>query len=210
MSLVANFSLPIDDFVLGDALARDGVERVEFDCTIPARTDAMPYFRAWGSRFDEFVSAVEDEPAVENVALIDEFDGGNLYRAEWRSDVPSLLEATRQSEGTLREVRGDSRWRFELLFERRADLTAFTGFYADVDGGLRLERIRTLRDPFGDGYDLTAKQRETLVTAERRGYFSEPRALTMAELAGVLEVSPAAVSGRLRRGFSRLIQHTLL
>ncbi|WP_254525791.1 hypothetical protein [Natrinema caseinilyticum] len=47
MSVLAEFSLPTDAFVLGDALQADGIERVEFDCPIPARNGAMPYFWVW-------------------------------------------------------------------------------------------------------------------------------------------------------------------
>lgn len=61
-----------------------------------------------------------------------------------------------------------------------------------------------------DGYGLTAEQHEALVTAYERGYFEEPRGISLVELADELDISPAAASGRLRRGLTRLIGMTIV
>ncbi|MEF8780758.1 MAG: helix-turn-helix domain-containing protein [Haloferacaceae archaeon] len=61
-----------------------------------------------------------------------------------------------------------------------------------------------------DGYGLTAEQHEALVTAYERGYFEEPRGISLVELAEELGISPAATSGRLRRGLTRLIGMTIV
>lgn len=61
---------------------------------------------------------------------------------------------------------------------------------------------------FGD-HDLTPEQRDTLLTALERGYFEEPREITLQELAEVLDLSPTAVSGRMRRGQATLVARSL-
>lgn len=61
-----------------------------------------------------------------------------------------------------------------------------------------------------DGYGLTAEQHEALVTAYEEGYFEEPRGISLVELAEELGISPAATSGRLRRGLTRLIGMTIV
>ncbi|WP_177209261.1 helix-turn-helix domain-containing protein [Natronobacterium haloterrestre] len=208
--MIAEFSLPVDDFVLGNALQLDEIKRIEFDCKIPARTDSMPYFWVWGSQFDQFETVVDQEQAIDSVVAIDELDGTRLYRATWRARVSYLLEATKRSNGVIRGVAGDTRWEFELLFEQREDLVTFTDYYADTGMELELERLYSLSGTLADHDDLTPAQRETLITAEQKGFYDEPRSITMEELADELGVSLAAVSGRLRRGTSKLIRKTLL
>lgn len=210
MSVIAEFSLPVDDFVLGSVLQLEGIKRIEFDCNIPAQTDSMPYFWVWGNQFDQFEAAVDQEPAIDSVTAVDELDGTRLYRATWQSRVSYLLDATRRSNGVVRGVTGDTRWELELLFEQRTDLATFTDYYADTGMELELERLYSLNGTLADHDDLTPAQRETLITAEREGFYDEPRSITMEELADELDVSPAAVSGRLRRGTSKLIREALL
>lgn len=210
MSLIAEFSLPVDDFVLARALQLEGIDRIEFDCNIPARTDAMPYFWVWGSQFTQFESTVEKEPAIESVTVIDELEKTRLYFAEWQSHVSHLLDATRQSNGVIRGVTGDTRWEFDLQFEQHADVTTFVDYYTDTSMELELERLCSLSSVPTEHKDLTPTQRETLIAAEQGGFYNEPREITMDELAEKLDVSLSAVSGRLRRGTSKLIQNTLL
>ncbi|WP_254525792.1 helix-turn-helix domain-containing protein [Natrinema caseinilyticum] len=105
---------------------------------------------------------------------------------------------------------GEKRWTLEVLFETHADLKTFAGYYAESAVELTLNRVHSITKSADDRYELTSTQRETLVTAEQRGYYGEPRAVTMEELAGELDVSLPAVSGRLRRGTSQLIRNTLL
>ncbi len=59
------------------------------------------------------------------------------------------------------------------------------------------------------GAGLTDAQYDALVTAYRSGYFEEPRALSLSELAEELGISPTAASGRLRRATKRLVETQL-
>jgi len=52
--------------------------------------------------------------------------------------------------------------------------------------------------------ELTDKQREVLDTAREMGYFEVPRDATAAEIAEELDISPQAVSERMRRAISAL------
>jgi predicted DNA binding protein len=47
------------------------------------------------------------------------------------------------------------------------------------------------------------------VTAYKEGYFEEPRTTSLEELGDILDISPTAVGGRLRRGMAALIETTL-
>lgn len=58
-------------------------------------------------------------------------------------------------------------------------------------------------------YNLMAEQREVLITAEEKGYFSVPRDAQIEDIAAELDISPNAVSERLRRATGNLTRNTL-
>ena len=210
MGLVAEFSLDASEFVFGEALESPTISRIEFDCNIPARHGIMPYFWVWGREFEEFESAIEAEPAVGTVTRVDELADTRLYRAEWRSGVSDLLAATQESNGVIQAITGEIGWHIEMRFDRHEDLQTFTDWYAEAGAELNLERLYTLSQSLDAQDDLTPAQREALVAAEQRGYYNEPSDVTMEELATELDISLSSVSGRLRRGTSKLIRKELL
>lgn len=57
---------------------------------------------------------------------------------------------------------------------------------------------------------MSPVQRETLLTAYRQGYFGIPRRTNQADLAEELEISDSALSQRIRRGVSKLIERDVL
>jgi predicted DNA binding protein len=73
---------------------------------------------------------------------------------------------------------------------------------------IRLYDLQTLEE--GVPADLTDAQREALLAALEHGYYDQPRRISLEELGELLEISPQAVGGRLRRGTANLIQTNLL
>ncbi|MEF8757654.1 MAG: helix-turn-helix domain-containing protein [Halobacteriales archaeon] len=57
---------------------------------------------------------------------------------------------------------------------------------------------------------VTEQQREALTAAFEGGYFTEPREMSLEELADELDLSSTASAGRLRRGMKSLIGATLV
>jgi len=57
---------------------------------------------------------------------------------------------------------------------------------------------------------LTDQQREALVAAYENGYFTEPREVSLEELAASLDLSATAVGGRIRRGLKSLVGMTVV
>ncbi|MFB6224144.1 MAG: helix-turn-helix domain-containing protein, partial [Haloarcula sp.] len=51
----------------------------------------------------------------------------------------------------------------------------------------------------------TAEQQAALAAAHSEGYFEVPRGISQAELAKKLDISPSAVSQRIRRGMDQII-----
>lgn len=210
MSLVAEFVLPTETFVLGDALEKKEVDSIEFACNIPTRIGVMPYFWVWGTSFEGLEETIQQENSIETIELVDILENSRLYRAEWATAVQDFLDAVRESNGLLKTAVGEEQWEFEIVFEEQDDLATFSERCSEFGLDFELRRVYSLTEPVESNYGLTPAQRETLVVAEQGGYFNQPRDMTMEEFAEEMELSPAAVSGRLRRGLSNLIQRTIL
>jgi predicted DNA binding protein len=60
------------------------------------------------------------------------------------------------------------------------------------------------------GLGLTDAQVEALVCAHVHGFYDEPREISLEGLSSMLGISRTAVSGRLRRGATRLIEEVLV
>jgi predicted DNA binding protein len=210
MSLVAEFDLSTETFVLRDILERDGTESIEFACNMPTRLGAMPYFWVWGSSFDGIQETMLQEPSVREIKEIDALENSRLYRAEWGAPIQELLGAVQDTDGLFKTAVGKEQWEFEMIFKERDDLSAFSRRSSDIGLDFQLSHVHALTEPIEDDYGLTPPQKEALITAEQNGYFNQPRNVTMDELADEMGLSPGAVSGRLRRGCSNLIQRTLL
>ncbi|WP_458210662.1 helix-turn-helix domain-containing protein [Haladaptatus sp. NG-SE-30] len=80
-----------------------------------------------------------------------------------------------------------------------------------LDAGITF-RVRQLYDADPDseieGTRLTARQRDTVLTAFQSGYYDVPRGISQGELAEKLGVSTSAISQQLRRATGQLIAST--
>lgn len=212
MSIIAELGMKPNEFVLGDALSVPAVERVEFERVVPTRKAVMPFFWAWGSSFEAFEREAAAEPAITGVSTVDTFEDGRLYRAKWSERVPGFVRAIRENDALFQSGSGNAEgWRFELRFSDQESLTGFREFYEENDLEFSVRQLYRVAPPGNDdGYGLTPKQREILVAAVEEGYFDEPRALSLEDLADVLDISTPSASGRLRRATCRLAESTLL
>ena len=72
-------------------------------------------------------------------------------------------------------------------------------------GGNQLDRPSRLPGGYNPLDELTPVQRETVEAALELGYFDIPRGVSMEELAAELDITPNAVSERLRRAERTLL-----
>ena len=99
-------------------------------------------------------------------------------------------------------------WRQTGWFADRDVFSKFSSFW-QRNAGFHLHRLTQTGDaePPGDG--LTNRQNEALRIAFERGYFDVPRRASLDDVAAELDISPSAVSERLRRAQSQLIEETV-
>ncbi|UPV74939.1 helix-turn-helix domain-containing protein [Halorussus limi] len=210
MSVIAELSVPVEDFPLGRALAATPDMQVELERIVPTDTGALPFFWVWGDDVETFVAELEDQTDIDAVTVLDRVEDGALIRATWTS-TPGLVEGILQSAATLLEVnRYENVWRFRLRSPDREAVASLQRYCADNDIDLRLDRINSLTEvETGEQYGLTDDQRQTIVTAFEAGYFDDPRQTTLEELGDEFDISSRAVSKRLRGGLRNLVTATL-
>lgn len=212
MSSILEVSIDSEDFVLGRTLNVDFDVTITLEEVIPTGNRAKPYFWVSGSAVDAFEESVESDPTVEEIHQHLSLDDSALYRAQWAEQVQSLLYSIAEEEGTILDGVGSSgTWQFTLRFPDRDSLSNFRQRCDELGISLNVQRVYSVSaDQIDMAYGLTAKQRETLVTALEMGYFHVPRETTQQELADALGIQSSSTSETLRRATAQLIANTLL
>lgn len=212
MTVIADFTVPADDFALGRIMeVRRGIN-VKLETMVPTGESLMPYFWVPAEDADSVEAVLRDDPLTVNVERVDEANGEVLFRIAWTAKINGLVDALLDTEAVVLRAEGTGDdWVMELRF---GDYDALSEFYqgcTQQDIRIDLDKVHSsLEDPSNAGYGLTSEQRETLLAALESGYFEVPRETTLVELGERMGISDSAVSQRLRRGLSKLLDETLL
>lgn len=211
MSVVAEFTVEADEFLLGELVSEFPSLTVEIERVVPAENRVMPYVWAHGGDLKPFERALADSDHVIASTVLDEFDDGALYKIEWEESAEELIAGIGRMDATVLEARGDDAWEFRIRFENHSGLAEFHRFCREHGVAYRLDRVYSLADApeYDSSLGLTPAQREALTLAVRQGYFRVPRAVTFAELAGELGISEQAMSERVRRGADAVLRNAL-
>lgn len=211
MSVIARIEVPAEEFVLGDALeAYDGVT-VHLESMVPTGNATIPYFWVDRGNTEVMQRALEENPVVESVRVVDETDQEALLRVDWSSEINGLIEVITATSGVVLEGSGmGDRWQFRVRFPDYDEL--FTFYRQCVDNGIPLDisRVHNPTEPTRTtDYGLSEAQERALLTALELGYFDVPREITLVGLAEELGISDSAVSQRIRRGLGSLLRQTI-
>lgn len=212
MSVIAEFSIPAEQFALGHLLeVREGV-RIRLESMIPTGESMIPYFWVSSPDIEEVERTLQDSPVVEEVKIVDRVEDEALFRVEWSDDINGIIEAIIESETVIMKGNGHGDyWTFEFRFPEYEDLSNFYRTVVDNGVSVDLESIHNPIESSGsDTTQLSSEQREALLAAYQQGYFAVPREVTLVELADQLGISDSAVSQRIRRGLSKLLADGLL
>lgn len=210
MVLLTTFEIPADAVSLGRALAADPSLRVELDRVVPTERSVLPFFWVWGGDPTAYERALRKEPIVRSLTRLDSVGDGTLYRAEWDAGASDLIQGFVESKAALVQAEGTVEGgRFQLRFPDRAAAATFQEYCSTHEIPARLVQAHDLRGREPAGPPLTDAQREALALAFERGYFDQPRGVSLGELGETLGVSPQAVGGRIRRGTANLLRQEL-
>lgn len=211
MSLFGEFHVPADEFVFHAALEAEPTTVIEIERVVATDQLLTPYF--WVSKVSPatFETAAADDPTVERVQQLDDFEDATLYRAKWVDRIEPLVYAYTHIGAVILSAEGQkTEWTLRMRFDDRKTLDEFNTYLSDEDVAFDLRQLYETTHPRSSGqFGLTPKQYETLTTAWEMGFFDLPRATTMEGVADALGIAPQSVSDRLRRAQDTLIQEAL-
>jgi len=212
MSVIAEFSVASEDFALHNSLTAAPEMVVEIEQVVATMEDrVMPYFWVTGGDQSKFEAAFRDDETVTGVTAVDETEDAKLYRAQWTDNVETIVYAYVEIGATILDALGRNEgWELRMRFDDREKLSEFRE-YCDAHGiAFELNQITEQEQPMASAqYDMTPKQRETLVKALESGYYDVPQGVTMSELADELDISQQALSKRFHTGHRNLVRSTL-
>jgi predicted DNA binding protein len=211
MATVMEFSSPAAEFPLGTVFENVPGVTVELERLIPHETLIIPYFWVRGASIEDVEAAFDSHAGIVSVELVDSVEDEYLLRAEWESEYFGVLNAlAAASIAVLTGVGTADGWHFEVRGEDREAISDFRTSCQEHDIPIEITAIHALLPVQDDGYELTATQREALVSAYEHGYFDSPRESSLEEIAAELGITQQSLSSRLRRGHRRLIGGALI
>ena len=210
MSVIAELSLPADEFHLGRILRVQEGTRVMLESIVPVGDKSVPFVRVFEGR-DSFESAVSKDSAVEEIRLISEHDEELLYALDWDITHDDFFEGVIKYDGTVMAATGsETRWGFELRFEEHEELSDFMEFCKGNGLNVSVDRLYNPTKPdAGPWYGLTSAQRTALLRAVEAGYYAIPRETSTSELASEFGIGSQAMTERLRRAVTNLVTNTI-
>lgn len=208
MSIVAEFTIEAEQFLLGRVLRAGGEMNIEIERVVPASKRVMPYVWVSGGDRTAFEEAVRATDEVRELLHLDTIGSRSLYRIGWDETVESLIYGMVETNATILEAHGRDNWLFRIRFNDHESLSAFSEYCQIHDIRLNVRRVHNLtaNELNDDPFELTDEQREALELALEKGYFEVPRRATLSDLAADLDVSQQAVSERLRRGTHKVMK----
>jgi predicted DNA binding protein len=220
MSVLAEFTVPAEEFVLADTLTSSSGMRIEIKRVAGGESTVTPYFWASNGDFASFEDALHDDEMVREVLTLErddettaEGEEDRFYRVTWEMTVPDLVSAVSEAKATVLEAVSEDGgdWEVKVLFPHEEALSAFHDYCVEHDFDVEPQRVYEPKNPQGRAeYGVTEAQQEGLEAAYHAGYFAVPREQTLTEVAETLGISRNALSARLRRGHRNLLANTLV
>jgi hypothetical protein len=211
MTIVGEFRIPTDDFLLADPLDTAPGCHVDLVRVTVEPNVLSPFFRVTTLDLASFHDALADDPAVERRTRLETTDDTALYRVRWDLDGTNIPAIYGEYEGSVVETTATpDGWDLGVRFVDRDAFDAFRSQLREADVEFRTRRLTTGAETVADATSgLTEKQEEAIRRAWQLGYFDSPRATSLETVAEDLGISPQALSERIRRGQRSLFAHTL-
>lgn len=208
--IITELTIPAEQFALSETLSTVPETVVDVDRVVAhTSTEIMPYFWTAGPDYEEFERAAKNDPSVEELTRIDEFEEEVLYRAKWVQNVECVVYTYTEPGATLLDVTGrDEHWELRLRFDDEDDLTQFRNYVSENRLRANVERLyKPSHPPSRSRPVLTEKQREVVIAGLRSGYYEIPRETRPSELAEEFGISQQALSKRFRRAHRALAEN---
>lgn len=209
MTLIADISLPSTTFPLGRVMQSFPEATMELERVVPLRETIMPFLRVENCDPATVESSLQNHRQVKRVDVCTTAETEALFEIHWSPSSGGLIEALLNANATVLDARGTAEtWDFRLRFATHEDLSSFN--IALTETGIPVTLRRIYHPPLDEVAPISPVQRETLLSAYHQGYFQVPRRINQSDLADELDISDSALSQRIRRSVSKLIETDLL
>lgn len=160
----------------------------------------------------ELEAMLDEDLTVESFDLVDWTDGNGIYYIQHTPETKLISTAVTDVNGFLAHTETkQGGWLVRLLLPDKEALTVIWEWARSNDVSFEIIEVYGNNETAGDtSYGLTPEQRQALTVAYEKGYFGEPREISLSEVATEIDLSSTAMSGRLRRGMRNLIGATLV
>jgi predicted DNA binding protein len=205
------FTLSHPDIALTQAAEEVPDVTIRPEHVVPDPDGTFLVFSVFGGDIDAFVRALDDDDTVSDPLVLSNMHESRCYRVTLTGEPMTVTQLVTRNRGRLVDVVGSGgEWEIGAQFPDRDTFMQFRKDCTDRNVSFRLHRLS-----WDDGDTdlqrnvLSTEQLDALKRAYEAGYFDVPRSVSQLELADQLEISPSAVSQRLRRATSRLVEATL-
>lgn len=212
MSITAKVRITHERLALVPTLQRLGdvdIRVITQGTTNPGAT-SFPFLFEYPDR-EALETSLDADPTVERYDLIDWTEGTGIYYIEHTPETKLISSAVADVGGFLVRTETDGYgWMVRLLLPDREALNSIWTYANENDIDLDIVELYGNDDAGADSsYGLTEEQRVALQVAFEKGFYEEPRDISLSEVADELGLSSTAMSGRLRRGTRNLIAATI-
>jgi predicted DNA binding protein len=211
MSTIVSGTVPAEEFALSHSLETLPGLLFEVERIVTSGDEAlMPLLWIRGPSRDRVEETLKEDPTVQDVDLVGDFDDEWLFRMTWIDHVDLLVQMLTNSEATVLDAVGrDGQWKLRVLYPERSLFSETHDFCERHGLDFDVHSIRDLEGEPAGRFGLTNEQYEVLAVGAEMGYFEVPREADLEELADELGISHQAVSERIRRATSALVEETL-
>jgi len=201
------------DIVLTETVTHDRsstVKSVSEAGTDP--TSGKFFYHIESSDFLQFEEGLRNDSTIgEFERVIETGDRKAIYSFVYTDEAKILSPVISAANGVILDMENDgSAWTLTVWMPERTDLADLWDYAQRNDIDIDLLRVNEYASIGNTDAGLTDSQREALLVAFERGYFEEPRNVTLGEVAADLDISQPAASGLLRRAIKRLIVSSMI
>jgi len=210
-SLGVDLCLSHPELILAEAVESSPGVTVRPEQMVNDGTSSFLVIETVGEGLDQFETELERDSTVCNHIVLDWTETNRVYRVEVVDSAVRVAPSLVRAGGRALDIEGTGgQWLVHAQFRSRAALSRFRSECSERNITFRLDRLYwTTEEVNADSCGLTADQRVALETAHREGYFDVPRGISQAELADKLDISPSAMSQRIRRGMDQVVGSAL-
>lgn len=213
MSITAKSYIEHEDLALVPTLHDlDGVNiRVIHQATTDPSSGTFPFVIEYDD-IEEIEETLDTDHTVTDYEQIDSTNGTNIYHIQHTDAAKLISPAVTQANGFLLQAETkDKGWMVQAQLPSRDALHSVWEHARENDISFSLlEVYQKRKGGSNSSFGLTEEQQKALEIAYEKGYFSEPREMSLEDVANEVGVSSTAMSGRLRRGMRNLLSSTLI